>query len=437
MTALALLAVVVLILFNAFYVIAEYALVRSRRGRLQPLADEGDKRAMLVLRQLEEIDDYISTSQVGVTLCSIAIGAIGEPAIAGLLEDPLGGPLSHGLAVVIAVTVADLIVTALHIVVGELVPKLYAIDHAEGIARRVARPLRWSRVAFGPFTNLLSHSANGILRLMGVDLDAIGEDQATPEELKRIIAESSVGGNLDPGEAVMLSGVFHLHEQEARQVMTPAPARGTVDVSEEVETALRRCVSSGHTRLVVTEDNNQDRIVGLVHANQLAHVLMTEGPKASIAKLVRDAPIVPETKPLDDLLADLQRERASMAVVIDEYGRTAGIVTVEDIVEEVVGEIDDETDPLGGAVRRLANGDWFVRGHVALSDLADYGLDLPVDSDAYNSVGGFVFGELGRLPRRGDTIQHNGQSIRVESVRENRIEAVRIRERRPGSETQL
>ena len=137
---------------------------------------------------------------------------------------------------------------------------------------------------------------------------------------------------------------------------------------------------------------------------------------------------MPETKPLDDLLADLQRQRSSLAVVIDEYGRTAGIVTVEDIIEEVVGEIDDETDPMGGAVRRLANGDWFVRGHVAITDLADYGLELPVDSDAYNSVGGFVFGELGRLPKRGDTVTHNGYSIRVESVRENRIEAVRIRE---------
>ncbi len=434
MTALALAAVLVLVLLNGFYVIAEYALVRSRRGRLQPLAEEGDKRAVIVLGQLEDIDDYISTSQVGVTLCSIAIGAIGEPAIANLLEDPLGGPLSHGLAVVIAVTVAYLIVTSIHIVVGELVPKLYAIDHAESIAMRASRPLRWSRIVFGPFTNILSKSAHGILRLMGVDMAAIGADQATPDELKRIIAESSVGGVLDPGEAGMLSGVFHLHEQQARQVMTPAPALVMVDVSEDVETALRRCVSSGHTRLVVTEDNNQDRVVGLVHSNQLAQVLMAEGAQAPIQKLVRDAPIVPETKPLDDLLADLQRERASLAVVIDEYGRTAGIVTVEDIVEEVVGEIDDETDPLGGAVRRLANGDWFVRGHVAITDLVDYGLELPVDSDAYNSVGGFVFGELGRLPRRGDTVQHNGHSIRVESVRENRIEAVRIRERRASGD---
>ena len=148
---------------------------------------------------------------------------------------------------------------------------------------------------------------------------------------------------------------------------------------------------------------------------------------------MKDAPIVPETKPLDDLLADLQRERATMAVVVDEYGRTEGIVTVEDIVEEVVGEITDETDPAGGAVRRLANGDWFVRGHVPITDLVDYGIELEADSEAYNSVGGFVFGELGRLPKRGDMVRANGYSLRVEAVRENRVEAVRIRDHEPDS----
>jgi CBS domain containing-hemolysin-like protein len=169
-----------------------------------------------------------------------------------------------------------------------------------------------------------------------------------------------------------------------------------------------------------------------VHASALADLLMRGGPKASIEPIVHDAPIVPETKALDDLLAELQRAHTSMAVVVDEYGRVAGIVTVEDIVEEVVGEIADETDPTAGEVRRLASGDWFVRGHVAVTDLADYGLNLPVDSDAYNSIGGFVFAELGRLPRRGDTVTADGYSIRVESVRDNRVEAVRIRERAPG-----
>ncbi len=149
------------------------------------------------------------------------------------------------------------------------------------------------------------------------------------------------------------------------------------------------------------------------------------------SRSVHDAPIVPETKPLDDLLADLQRQRTSMAVVVDEYGRVVGIVTVEDIIEEVVGEIADETDPAAGEIRRLPGGEWFVRGHVAVTDLADHGVHLPVDSDAYNSVGGFVFAELGRLPRRGDTVAAGPFSIRVESVRDNRIEAVRIRERRP------
>jgi CBS domain containing-hemolysin-like protein len=290
-----------------------------------------------------------------------------------------------------------------------------------------------------PFIAALNGTANFMLRrLFRIDPDAEFEEGESPQELRFLIAQAQTGGKLDPGEAGMLQGVFHLHEQEARQVMTPIPAVVTVDVSEDVETALRRCISSGHTRLLVTEDDNQDRVRGTVHSNSLARKLMTEGPSASIEELVKEALIVPETKPLDDLLADLQRTRSSMAVVVDEYGRVAGIVTVEDIIEEVVGEIDDETDPTGGEIRRLANGDWFVRGHVAVTDLLDYGLHLPIDSDAYNSVGGFVFAQLGRLPKRGDTVTANGYSIRVESVRENRIEAVRIRERgaaRAGADT--
>jgi CBS domain containing-hemolysin-like protein len=213
--------------------------------------------------------------------------------------------------------------------------------------------------------------------------------------------------------------------------MTPIPAVVTIDISQDVETALQLCVSSGHTRLVVTEEEDRDRVRGIVHVSTLVRQLMQEGPNSSVKSVVHDALIVPETKPLDDLLADLQRQRSSLAVVVDEYGRVVGIVTVEDIIEEIVGEIADETDPAAGEVRKLANGDWFVRGHVAVTDLADYGLDLPVDSDAYNSVGGFVFAELGRLPRRGESVNADGFSIRVESVRDNRVEAVRIRERRP------
>ena len=433
MTVLLLLAVVVLVLLNGFFVAAEFALVRVRRARIEEDAEEGKRGARIVLRQLDELSKYLAACQLGITFTSLGIGFLGEPAVANIFESLLGEELPHGVTLAISLALAYLITTSLHITIGEQVPKIYAINRAERVARWIARPLHIFTQVFNPFIHVLNTVSNWMLRLVGIKATNEYEEGGSPEELKVLIAQSLTGGQLDPGEASMLTGVFHLHEQQARQVMTPAPAVVTVDLSENVETALRRCVSSGHTRLVVTEDENHDRVKGIVHANSLAQLLLTEGPESRIDDLVREAPIVPETKPLDDLLADLQRQRSSLAVVIDEYGRTAGIVTVEDIIEEVVGEIDDETDPLGGAVRRLANGDWFVRGHVAITDLVDYGLELPVDSDAYNSVGGFVFGELGRLPKRGDTITHNGYSIRVESVRENRIEAVRIRERRAAA----
>jgi CBS domain containing-hemolysin-like protein len=426
MTALLLLAVAALVLVNGFFVAAEFALVRCRRPQLEEARAAGKRGARHALDLLDDLNQYLSACQFGITLASLGIGFLGEPAIAEFIQPAFGG-LSHPIAIAIAYVV----VTSLHITIGEQVPKIFSIVHAEPTAMRIARPLKLFTRTMRPFISVLNAASNTLLRLVRIDPNAASDQGATPEELRLLIAQAGAGGKLDPGEAGMLTGVFHLHEQEARQVMTPIPAVVTVDTSEDVETALRRCISSGHTRLLVTEDENQDRVRGIVHANSLARALMTEGPHAPLEPLVNEAVIVPETKPLDDLLADLQRHRSSMAVVVDEYGRVAGIVTVEDIIEEVVGEIDDETDPAAGDVRRLPNGDWFVRGHVAVTDLIDYGLELPVDSDAYNSVGGFVFAQLGRLPKRGDTVTANGYSIRVESVRENRIEAVRIRERRP------
>src|SRR5262245_26509864 len=424
MSALLLVLLLVLVAVNGFFVAAEFALVRSRRGKVEQLAEEGESGAEEVVEQLDKIDESLSACQIGITVASIGIGFLGEPSLAKIIEPVFGG-LSHGVAVGLSVAIAFAFVTALHISVGEQVPKMLAISQAERTARRVARPLNWFRVASAPVTKALSAISNAIVRLFGVDPGDL-EEHHTAEDLKQIIDSSRQGGSLDPGEAGMLGGVFHLHEQEAREVMTPIPAVVTVDASESVETALRRCVSSGHTRLVVIEDDNPDRVKGIVHNNSLARVYMSDGPDATIEPVVRDALIVPETRPLDDLLHDLQVQRTSISVVVDEYGRTVGIVAVEDILEEVVGEIEDETDPRAAALRRLAGGEWFVRGHVSLGELADVGILLPADQDAYNSIGGYVFAELGRLPKRGDTISADGYTIRVESVRENRVEAVRI-----------
>ena len=424
MSVLLLVLLLLLIAVNGFFVAAEFSLVRSRRGKISQLVEEGESGAEEVMAQLDRIDESLSACQVGVTMASIGIGFLGEPSLAHLLQ-PVFGAFSHDVAVVLSVVFAFAIVTSVHISVGEQVPKMLAISHAERTARRVSRPLHWFSVATAPVIVGLSAASNAIVRLFGVDPSDI-EEKHTVEDLKQIIDSSRLGGTLDPGEAGMLGGVFHLHEQEAREVMTPIPAVVTVDSSEAVETALRRCVTSGHTRLVVIEDENPDRVKGIVHNNSLARLYMSDGPRAEIDPAVRDALIVPETRPLDDLLHDLQVQRTSLSVVVDEYGRTVGVVTVEDILEEVVGEIEDETDPRAAALRQLAGGEWFVRGHVSLGDLSDAGIELPVDTDAYNSVGGYVFGELGRLPKRGDTITANGYTIRVESVRENRIEAVRI-----------
>jgi CBS domain containing-hemolysin-like protein len=424
MTAVLLVLLFVLIALNGVFVSAEFALVRSRRSRIEQLAAEGARGASGVLEQLDRIDEYLSACQLGITMASIGIGFLGEPAVAELIE-PIFGGLSHGVAVGISVAIAYTLVTTLHVTVGEQAPKLFAISRPEGSARFLAAPLRWFRRISAPFTVALTWIANALVRLVGVRPADLRE-QPTTEDLKVLISQSAVGGDLDPGEAVMLRGVFHLHEQEAREIMTPIPAVVTVDYTSAVAEALQLCTSSGHNRLVVVEDGNQDRVRGIVHALRLVRLLMSEGAEAKIESAVRDALIVPETKPLDDLLTELQRQRSSIGVVVDEYGRTVGIVTVEDILEEVVGEIEDETDPLAGSLRQLANGDWYVRGHVSLGDLSDRGIELPVDTDAYNSIGGYVFGELGRLPKRGDLISADGFEIRVESVRENRIEAVRI-----------
>src|SRR5919204_1388182 len=315
MSVLLLVLLLVLVAVNGLFVAAEFALVRARRSRLEVMATEGAGGAERALGELERLDEYLSACQVGITMASIGIGFLGEPSLARLLE-PIFGGISHGVAVAISVAVAYTLVTSIHISIGEQVPKMLAITRAEGALRVLARPLAAFRAASAPFTVALTKAANRIVRLFGVHPGEL-EEQHTEEDLKAIIQKSARGGSLDPGEAGMLSGVFHLHEQEAREVMTPIPAVVTVDAAESVEAALRRCVSSGHTRLVVIEGENPDRVKGIVHNNSLARLFMSDGGSTSIERAIREAPIVPETRPLDDLLQDLQRQRATMAIIID------------------------------------------------------------------------------------------------------------------------
>ncbi len=428
MSPLLLVLVVVLVILNAFFVAAEFGLVRVRREKLEQDVEGGSKLAARALEQVKQIDEYLSACQLGITMASLGLGWVGEPAIAGLLEPVFGGIFSHGIAIIFAAIIAFSLITLAHITAGEQVPKMLAITGSTSAAKWTSLPLGWFKVAFWPVIWLVNTLSNWMLRLVGTNVRERLEEEATSEDLRALVSRGAIVGRLGKSEAGMLSGVFDLHEQVARQVMTPIPAVVTAVVTESVEGALKRCIASGHTRLLVIEEDNPDQIRGFVHTNSLTRLLMAEGPDATIDSVVRPVPIVPETRPLDELLADLQRERSTMAAAINEYGRIEGIVTVEDIVEEVVGEIEDETDT-SASLRQLASGDWYVRGHVSLDDMADAGIELPIENDAYTSIGGFVFDELGRLPKRGDVVNANGYSIRVESVRENRIEAVRIRKR--------
>src|SRR3954447_17084992 len=233
MTALLLIAVVLLVLANGFFVAAEFALVRSRRSRLEELASEGSRGAQRAVHLMDDLNQYLSACQFGITLASLGIGFLGEPAIAQLIEPWFGSGVSHAVAATISVAIAYIVVTAAHVTVGEQVPKIYSIIHPDRIAILVSRPLKAFNSGMKPFISLLNMVSNAILRLLRVDPNAASEEGATPEELQILISQARAGGKLDAGEAGMLTGVFHLHEQEARQVMTPIPAVVTVDLSED------------------------------------------------------------------------------------------------------------------------------------------------------------------------------------------------------------
>jgi CBS domain containing-hemolysin-like protein len=426
MTAFLLVCVAALVLANGFFVAAEFALVRSRRRRVEAAAGEGVASAGLALKQLDRIDEYLAACQLGITMASLGIGFLGEPAIAALLEPPLGEYLSHAVAVAIAITLSYLIVTVAHITVGEQVPKIYAITHAESSVRWLARPLEWFFVASKPLTWFLNAVSNGMLRLVGTDVRADFHESGKGDDLRMLIAESAAAGP-PSREAEMLTGVIDLNVRQARHVMTPFHAVVTTPADATVGAALDRCIESGHTRLVVTNPAHPDHVLGIVHTNDLVDTLRRRGADAAIEPLAKPAYIVPEPKRLADLLSDLQKERSTLAVVADEYGAPVGIVSVEDIVEEIVGEIDDETDRVAAPARRLPSGEWLVRGDAPLEDLEEHGIALPRTSEAYTSIGGLVFDRLGRLAAPGDAVVVDDYELRVRSVSGNRIETVSVR----------
>ncbi len=328
----------------------------------------------------------------------------------------LGDATATGTAVIIAFV----IITVLHVVFGELAPKSIAIQKAEATALTTAWPLELFRRVFAPFIWLLNGAGNWVVRALGVEPASESELASTPEDLQILIAQSEEGGALEPEEADMLEGVFGLGETITRDIMTPRPEVTTLAADAPVRDALAEALRTRHSRFPVL---NGDGVLGVVHLSQLARGLLEDGDDAPLRSIAGPALFVAETLPVDELLRQLQARRASMAVVLDEYGDFAGVVTVEDVIEEIVGEIDDERDR-APAVDERPDGRLVVRGHVSLEDLRDHGVNL-VD-ETVTSVGGLVFTRLGRLPRTGDTVTADGWQLTVEATRGTRVVLVAI-----------
>lgn len=423
MTAVQIIAALLLVLLNGFFVAAEFSLARARLTRLDQMAQDGARTAVLAARQVREIDRYLAACQLGVTICSLGLGWLGAPAFEAIVRpilDPLG--LGSATTAVIAAVIAFVIITVLHVVVGELAPKNVAIERAEATARVSARPLEAFRVVFGPIIHSLNTAANGVVRLIGVPQATAHEMASTPEDLQRLIAEGEEGGTIEPSEADMLEGVFSLGERIARDVMTPRPEVRDLHASQPIREALEDALASRHSRFPVIGGEGVG-VIGIVHLSELARGLLERDPSADVRSVTGPALFVHETQLLDDLLRELQHRRSSMAVVLDEYGELAGVVTVEDIIEEIVGEIDDERDR-GPAIDHEPDGRFLVRGHVSLEDLADHGIGV-VD-ETVTSVGGLVFTRLGRLPRTGDVVHVDGWRFTVEATQGTRVVLVAI-----------
>ena len=416
----------VIIAWNAFFVSAEYAFVAVRRTRIDELVEEGSKSAKRVRRLLDDPARFISAFQVAITLSSLALGAVGEPAVSRLFEQLFGnvGMLGDGAVVVISVIFAFAIISSLHVVLGEIVPKTLTLSRAESVALAVVLPVTIFMWLFWPFIWVLRGISEALIRLMGLESPSEMRLVHSEEELKLLISASHEEGVLEAEERQLLYKVFDFAETEARQVMVPRPDVVALQVDLTPDEAIEQTLNAPYTRYPVYGETLDD-LVGVVHIRHLFGARLQQSDATTLEAFVRPVPIVPETKKLDELLADFRRTNTHMAIVVDEYGSTVGIATLEDVLEEIVGEINDEFDLPDRELIRLAPDRIRIEASFPIEDFNErFGGDLP-DED-YTSVGGFLFGELGRPARPGDVVSHRKFRFTVREVDGPRIRVVDV-----------
>jgi CBS domain containing-hemolysin-like protein len=427
--ALRLLAVVALVLANAFFVAAEFALVGARHTRIRELAEGGDRLARSVEKAQKDLDRAISGTQLGITLASLGLGWIGEPAVARTLERALESvsvQLSPVALHSIAVAIAFGVITYLHIVLGELAPKSVALLRPEAVSRLLAPALNAFNRLVAPGIWFLNGSSNLFLRLIGLGSLTAAERVHSPEEIEMLVHESLRQGVVEEDEQAMIQGVFELTHTVAREVMTPRPDIVGVAADATIEDLLKTAADSGFSRLPVYEGSIDD-IVGVVVVKDLLPWIVDRSRDAASAReLMREALFVPDTKAVDDLLAELRSQKLHMAIVVDEFGGTDGIVTLEDLVEEIVGEIYDEHDIAQADVAVEPDGRIVIDGGYSFSDLLAK-FDLPAVEEEYDTVAGYVIGVLGRIPEAGESVSIGSAELEVLELNERRITRLELK----------
>ena len=417
----------VLVVLNGFFVASEFAFVRVRSTSVEGLAAEGRAGSGALQDVMGSLDDYLAATQLGITLASLGLGWIGEPAVAALIEPALGAVLPDGVVHLVAFAIAFSVITFLHVVFGELAPKTIAIARAERMALLLAPPMKLSYYLFSPGIVVFNGAANAFTRAIGVPPASETDETMGEREIRRVLARSGEAGHVDPAEVDMIEGVFELDDTVVREVMVPRPDVVTLaadrTLSEIRETVLR----AGHTRYPVVADEDADRVVGFVDVKDVLRAGEAGDESATAADLARELVVVPETTTVGDLLVQFREERRQMAAVVDEWGAFEGIVTVEDVTEALVGDLRDEFDDGRGehTIRAREGGAYEADGSVSLSAVND-ALGTDLEGNGYDTLGGLVLDRLGRTPESGDVAAAGGHRFEVTAVDGARISTVRI-----------
>ncbi len=422
-------AAFVLILTNAFFVAAEFALVTIRKTRVEELVAQGNAAAPTLRRVIQNPDQLIATTQLGITIASLALGWIGEPAVANLIESAFGIVLSPLLSVVTAATISTIIgftlITFLTVLLGELVPKSIALGYTDQVALVVATPMWLFETLFRPATWVLNTAGKSFLRLFGLKRPTGHQMVHSVDELKMLVSASTASGELEPVEREIANRAFEFADRQVGEVMIPRTAIRAVEDTATLRDFLELFSEVSHSRFPVY-NGTLDNIIGFVWVKDVlrAFAKNSNARELPIKSVLRNALFVPTTKPIGELFREMQRQKIQMAIVLDEYGGTAGMVTIEELIEEIVGRVSDELAVTAPQLRRVEDGQIEADAMLRVDEAnAQLGIDLP-ESDDYETLAGLVLTRMGRVPKEGESIRIGNLKLTAAKIQGPRIEKI-------------